>query len=109
MKFKEIFTQAINTKSKLEVTFFSKEDKSPLTRLCAPFDIGPGSNIKKDTADRYHLWDYDSDTGPHTLSLVDEQVIEIKILNEKFEPSNIITWNFKPNSWHLPRDWGNYS
>ncbi|QNW96945.1 hypothetical protein [Acinetobacter seifertii] len=108
MKFKEIFTQAINTKSKIQVTFFSKEDNTSLTRLCAPFDIGP-SNRFKDKTDRYHLWDYDSDTGSHTLPLVDEQVIDIKILDEKFEPSDIINWNFKPNSWYLPRDWGNYS
>ncbi|WP_158314138.1 hypothetical protein [Acinetobacter baumannii] len=33
MKFKEIFTQAINTKSKIQVTFFSKEDNTSLTRL----------------------------------------------------------------------------
>lgn len=108
MKFKEIFTQAINTKSKLQVTFFSKEDNTFLTRLCAPFDIGP-SNRNRDKVDRYHFWDYDSDTGSHTLSLIDEQVTDIKILDEKFEPSKIITWNFKPNSWHLQRDWGNYS
>jgi hypothetical protein len=108
MKFEKIFTQAINTKSKLQVTFFSKEDNNSLTRLCAPFDIGPSSRAK-DKADRYHFWDYDSDTKSHTLSLIDEQVIDIKILDEKFEPSEIINWNFKPNSWHLQRNWGTYS
>lgn len=108
MKFKEIFTQAINTKSKIQVTFFSKEDNTSLTRLCAPFDIGPSSRAK-DKTDRYHFWDYDSDTGSHNLSLIDEQVINIKILDEKFEPSHIITWNFKPNSWYLQRNWGAYS
>lgn len=108
MKFKEVFTQAINTKSKLQVTFFSKEDNTQLTRLCAPFDIGPSSR-NKDKIDRYHFWDYDSDTRSHVLSLIDEHVIDIKILDHKFEPSTLITWNFKPNSWHLQRDWGNYS
>lgn len=108
MKFKEVFTQAINTKSKLQVTFFSKEDNAYLTRLCAPFDIGPSSRAK-DKTDRYHFWNYDSDTGSHNLSLIDEQVTDIKILDEKFEPSTLITWNFKPNSWYLQRDWGNYS
>lgn len=108
MKFREKFIQAINAKSKLHVTFFSKEDNRSLTRLCAPFDIGPSSKAK-DKADRYHFWDYDSDIGSHTLSLIDEQVIDIKILDEKFEPSDIITWSFKPNSWYLQRNWGAYS
>lgn len=108
MKFKEKYIEAINTKSKLKVTFFSKEDNISLTRLCAPFDIGPSSRAK-DKTDRYHLWDYDSDTKSHTLSLLDNQVINIEITNDKFEPSEIITWNFKPNSWHLKRNWEAYS
>lgn len=108
MKFKEEFLEAINSKSKLKVTFFSKEDNSSLTRLCAPFDIGPSSRAK-DKTDRYHLWDYDSDTQSHTLSLLDNQVVNIEITSDKFEPSEIITWNFKPNSWHLKRNWGAYS
>lgn len=108
MKFEDVIKIAIDSKNKLEVTFFSKDDNSNLTRLCAPFDIGPSSTAK-DKTDRYHFWDYDSDKKSHTLSLLDHQVVDIKLLNDNFEPSDIIKWNFKPNSWHIKRDWGIYS
>lgn len=108
MKFKEIFYQAIDSKKKLKVTFFSKEDNSSLTRLCAPFDIGPSSTAT-DKTNRYHFWDYDSDKRSHTLSLLDTQVINIEILEESFSPEDIINWNFKENSWFYKRNWGPYS
>jgi hypothetical protein len=63
-----IFAGAIERKLKLRITFFSKEDRQFLTRVCAPMDYGP-SRRAKDQRDRYHMWDYDSDSGkPHPLA-----------------------------------------
>ncbi len=56
--------------------------------------------------DRFHLWDYDSDTRSHTLSLNPEQIIELVILNEHFDPAEFVTWS--PN-WFISRNWGTFS
>jgi len=108
LNFRDIVQLAINEKRKLRVTFFSKEDNTQLVRICAPFDIGPSRKFR-DKTERYHLWDYDSDEQSHTLPLLDAQVSNIELLEEHFEPQSLITWNFKPNNWFYPRNWGNYS
>ena len=105
MNMKDKFIQAIHEKRKLKVTFFSKEDGTTLVRTCAPMDYGPSRRARRKN-DRYHFWDYDSDTRRHTLSLNPEQVLEVEMLDEHFEPSEFVTW--KPN-WFIQRDWGEYS
>lgn len=102
---KETFLKSILTKKKVMLTFYSKEDQQPLIRKCAPMDYGP-SRRAKDKSDRFHLWDYESDKKNHVLSLLPSQIIEIRSLDESFEPSEFITWNC---NWFYPRDWGEYS
>lgn len=101
---KETFIEAIHSQRKVKLTFFSKEDGCNLVRTCAPMDHGPSrrSNVR-DRSDRYHLWDYDSDTKTHTLSLLPQQVISIDIADSSFSPSEFVTWS--PN-WFIKRDWG---
>lgn len=95
------FISAIRSKNKIRVTFYSKKDQEELTRVCAPMDYGQ-SRVYKDGKDRFFLWDYDSDAGAHTLSILPEQVINMQFLEECFEPSGFVTW--KPN-WIVSRDW----
>lgn len=68
-------------------------------------DYGP-SRRAKDKSDRFHLWDYESDKNNHVLSLLPSQIIEIRALDESFEPSEFITWNC---NCFFSRDWGKYS
>lgn len=68
----EVFIAGIEDCKKVVLTFASKEDGGQhLVRTCAPMDYAPG-RIAKDRANRYHFWDYDSDSpgGRHTLSLL---------------------------------------
>lgn len=102
---KDKFVAAIHSKNKLKLTFFSKEDGRNLTRTCAPMDYGP-SRRTHDKSDRFHFWDYDSDTGKHTLSLVPEQVVSIEVLADAYEPIEFVTW---PPNWFVARDWGSHS
>jgi hypothetical protein len=105
----EVFISGIEDLEKLIVTFVSKEDADlQLTRSCAPMDFGP-SRRTTDQSDRYHFWDYDSDspTGPHTLSLLPAQVVSIAATDEDFDPAEFVTWS--PIEWFYPRDWGAYS
>lgn len=93
---------------KVRVAFFSKEDFGTLIRKCAPMDYGP-SRRTKEKSDRYHLWDYESDIKVHTLSLNPQQIQDIEVLDESFEPSEFITWDTKQSPWFVTRDWGTYS
>lgn len=105
---KPTFISAIHTKQKVQLTFFSKEDASTLVRTCAPMDFGP-SRRAKDQRDRFHFWDYDSDSQRHTLSLLPEQVIEIAPLTTYFDPGDFISWSVAASPWFVPRDWGIHS
>lgn len=101
----ETFIQAIHKRQKVRVKFYSKEDSGILLRTCAPMDYGPSRRSKRKN-DRYHFWDYDSDTRSHVLSLNPEQVIEIQLLSESFDPAEFVTWS---TDWFVPREWGIYS
>jgi len=102
---KSTFLEALHSKRRLLVRFHSKEDGAVLTRTCAPMDYGPSSR-GKDRSDRFHLWDFTSDTGAHTLSLRFDQLLSVALLAEGFDPALFVTW--EPN-WIIPRDWGDLS
>ena len=108
MPLERIFKDAINSKSKIKLVFDSKEDGTYLTRECAPMDFGP-SRRAKNKDDRFHFWDYESDVAKHVLSLLPHQVINITILEEKFEPAEFISWDITTSPWFYKRDWGQYS
>lgn len=96
------FIKAIQNKTKIRLSFYSKQDGAVLTRLCAPMDFG-ASKRAKNKDDRYHLWDYESDTANHTLSLLPEQIVKMDFTDIEFDPSGFVTWT--PN-WIIERDWG---
>lgn len=98
------FINAINNKRVLEVKFNSKE-KGVIVRKCIPFDFATSKRYK-DNIERYHFYDLDSPSGKHNLSILPEQIIEIKVLDETFNPSDYITWK---TNWSISRDWGIYS
>jgi len=74
----------------------------------APMDYGPSRRVKQKN-DRYHVWDYESDTQRHTLSVNPEQISDIQFLEENFEPAEFITWDIVNSPWFIPRDWGPHS
>lgn len=98
------FLEAINNKLILQITFDSKE-KGILKRTCIPFDFGPSRKYKDGLA-RYHFLDLDSPDGKHNLSILPDQVLNMTLTNNNFNPADYIGWN--PN-WHISRDWGEFS
>lgn len=103
-----VFVRGIREKKKIQLTFFSKEDRSTLIRLCAPMDYGP-SRRAKDKSDRYHFWDFESDEVEHVLSLLPNQIVRIEPSEDSFEPAEFIGWDTQENPWFLARDWGQFS
>lgn len=104
MNHKESFLRAIHEKKKIQLTFNSKE-KGTITRNCIPFDYGP-TKAYSDNKDRYHFYDLNSPEGKHVLLLKPEQIVNIKIIDECFEPGDYVHWKTR---WHMNRDWGKYS
>jgi len=105
MTIKELFLKSIHDKKMVEIIFDSI-DKGVITRKCIPYDYGP-SRKYRDNRDRYHLYDLNSPEGKHNLSILPEQLLNLDILNQNFEPSDYVTWS--PTKWFIPRDWGEHS
>ena len=103
--YKDDFIAAIQNKTKIRLTFRSKEDGHNLVRLCAPMDYGP-SRRANNKDDRFHLWDYESDQKNHVLSLLQNQIVSMEFTSESFDPSEFVTWE---TNWFVARDWGRYS
>jgi hypothetical protein len=100
------FLDGLHHLRKIDLTFWSKEDGHTLMRRCAPMDFGPRRRAHN-PAPCYHVWDYESDVAPHTLSLLPEQVIAFKAASETFSPAEFVTW--APIVWFVDRDWGAFS
>jgi hypothetical protein len=99
------FIEAIHEKKKVSVRFYSKADSGVLDRVCAPMDYGPGGDIP-DGLNRYWLWDYASNTASQTLGLVPQQIVDLQVLGEVFEPAG---FGARPSPWSIPREWGSPS
>ncbi len=95
------FIEAIREKKKVSLRLYSKADSGVIDLVCAPLDYGLGTGIT-DGVNRYWLWDYTRNTGSHTLSLLPEQVLDIRVLGEVFNPAEfgVIPWQ-----WSIPRNW----
>lgn len=104
----QTFLDAIASKQKLSVRFFSKKENRERTRICAALDYGPLRGAS-DIAPRYQLWDLEGKRKPLNIAVLAEDLLAVTPLEETFDPADIITWAFKPNAWHVPRDWGAFS
>ena len=93
------FIEAIEQYRKLSVRFYSQPDRSMIDRVCAPLDYGPG-NAVADGVNRYWLWDYAGTASPHLLGLQTEEILDLQVLGENFDPTEfgVPAWN-----WSIPR------
>ena len=96
------FIEAINERKKVCVRFYSKADSGVVDLVCAPMDYGQVGEAP-DGVNRYVLWDYTSNNGSHILSLLPEQVLDLRALGEVFDPAQI---DPNPPHWFIARDWG---
>ncbi len=97
------FLQAIKEKKVILMERNSKE-KGIIERKCIPHDYAVWKKFK-DNIKRY--WSWHIETG-HPSSAKSEDIINIEILDEHFDPADYISWD-PPYDWDVPRDWGIYS
>jgi hypothetical protein len=81
------FIEAIKEKNKVCLRFYSTADSGVIDLVCAPMDYGPGADAR-DGVNRYWFWDYSSNTGSRTLGLLPEQVLDLRILGQLFDPAD---------------------
>jgi hypothetical protein len=81
------FIEAIKEKKKVCLRFYSNADTAVIDLVCAPMDYGPAANAS-DGVNRYWFWDYSSNTGSQTLGLLPEQVLDLRILGQAFDPAD---------------------
>jgi len=81
------FIEAIKEKNKVCLRFYSEADSGVIDLVCAPMDYGPGA-ATHDGVNRYWFWDYSSNTGSPTLGLMPEQVLDLRILRQLFDPAD---------------------
>jgi hypothetical protein len=96
------FIEAITDKKKVSVRFYSPADSGVLDRVCAPMDYGPGGETQ-DGLHRYWLWNYASNTGTHTLGLLPQQIVDLQVMSEVFDPGD---FGVRTTPWSTPRNWG---
>ena len=96
------FIEAIHAKHKVCVRYYSTADNGVVDRVCAPLDYGTGGKIE-DGLNRYWLWDYASTAETHLLALVPQQITDLRVLGEAFDPGQL---DAAIPHWSVPRDWG---
>jgi len=104
MSFHDDFIRAIREKRLVTVTART-DDKGTVRRTCVPLDYGP-SGLPRDGVDRYHFRDLSSPTGEHPLMILPSQLLDIRVLDETFEPGEHVHGKIQ---WSVPRDWGKFS
>ncbi len=104
----QVFLDALVAKKRLTVRFFSKKENRERTRICAPLDYGPLRGAAE-AVDHYQLWDLEGVRKPLNIAVHPADILEMTLLDEPFDPAAIITWRFKPNAWHVARDWAEFS
>jgi len=95
---KKEFVDAIRDKKRVKVIFYSQEEKRFLVRVCAPIDYGMDASVSGNAsstgAERLNFWDYEGkkegQTAAHTLSLRADQVRSMNVLDEFFDPSELV-------------------
>ncbi|VVB73783.1 Uncharacterised protein [uncultured archaeon] len=102
---KDRLIRAIHAKRKVRVRFFSKEEGTYITRVCAPMDYGR-SRHAMDFRNKLHVWDYETS---QPLALDQSHVEELTVLDETFDPAEFVTPELMASPWTVKRDWGTRS
>jgi len=84
------FIEALKDKKKVRVKFNSRADGGVMERVCAPLAYGPAGELN-DGQNRYWLWDYANNSGACALGLMPQQILDLQILKEDFDPTTLTT------------------
>ncbi len=80
------FVQAVQDKKKVWVKFYSQADGGVVEQVCAPLEYGAGTAVP-DGLNRYWVWVYASQTDSHTVGLLPQEIEDLTVLGEVFDPA----------------------
>lgn len=80
----DIFTNGIEQKRTIKMTFSSRENLQSLLRECAPLHYSKGQ-IEGDDLDCYYFWDFKATNGSHFLALPPSQIITMELAEGTFK------------------------
>lgn len=106
-----IFVQAIKSKKKVKLTFYSEEDGSKLAIQCAPMDYSPARRAK-DISECYYFWcsdeelySFETDKSNRALQMPADRIVGMEPTEDKFDPAEFSTantnWFFPPSHWRF--------
>ena len=95
----EIFAQGVKDGKKIELTFFTEEDLVKVVKICAPIDYNPGRRAT-DESSLYYFLSFEDDNSCYALSLSPNQIINMKLTEDSFDPEYIIDYDTR---WFLER------
>lgn len=98
------FIGAIHARRKVRIRFFSKEVGAYITRTCAPMDYGR-SRSAVDFRNKFHILDCESGDKPTPFALDGSHIEELLVLNETFNPAELVSPDQIQSSWIVKRDW----
>ena len=89
----ETFVQAVKSRKKIILTYFSGEHNLYLTRLCVPLDYCACYTPvdSKGFSEFYYFWDEETDLGKRMLDLPTSQIKFMELSNDTFNPADYIT------------------
>jgi hypothetical protein len=83
------FNQAVQEEKKVWVKFYSTVDARVIVRKFTPLAYGQGSGFE-DGLNRYWLWDYSGATGLHAVGMLPQQIVELSVLGDLFDPAELM-------------------
>ncbi len=84
----DVFTQAVENRKKVILTYFSGQQFLYLTRLCVPVQFS--SSGMENSSKCYYFWDSEADVGERLLALKPSQITYMELSDEIFDPADYI-------------------
>ncbi len=86
----DIFTQGIEQKRRIKMTFTDRKNPQNHLRLCAPLHYSKGQ-VEGDDLDCYYFWDFEATKGSHFLALFTLQIVTMELAEGTFNIEDFIT------------------
>jgi hypothetical protein len=86
----EIFVQGVRERTRIRLTYYNRDHKLNLSRLCVPLYYGVSQDQEVDS-DCYYAWDIQGNVGKHFLALPPSHIVFIEPTKQPFKLEDYIT------------------
>src|SRR4051812_45968888 len=93
------FLAALHSRRRVRVSLAVPEEQSPVTFICAPLDYG---EREPEDGPTFLFFDFDAS---EPFGVLPEWILDLEVLEEKFEPNQVIDWDLFEEPFIVPREW----